>query len=85
MSIFSVWGKGDFGIIRDALTGSKEGIAALVIFTVVLIGIVLIMVRLISHQLSGFYIHVSQEEEEQRLEEEREREKAAAEPTEGAL
>ncbi|MBQ9010478.1 MAG: hypothetical protein IJ088_14295 [Clostridia bacterium] len=63
MSIFSGWEAGDVGRLRDVLTGSPQGLGMLVVLVLILIALVFLMVHIISHQISGFYVRISGEEE----------------------
>ncbi len=64
MSIFSGWEAGDFGRLREVLTESPQGLMMLVVFVLILIALVFLLVQIISHQISGFYVRISGEEEE---------------------
>ena len=64
MSIFSGWNAGDAELLKEALTGSPQGVMMLTVFVLILIALIYILVHIISHQVSNFYIRISQEEEE---------------------
>ena len=69
MSIFSGWDGDSLAALKAALSGSPQGLAALLAMGLVGVAAVLIVGFFVSRQIGGFFAHVQEEEERQRQEE----------------
>ena len=75
MSIFEGWDRETLAELYRIVTGSWGGVAALAVFAIIAVLLIVVVGLYVSHQVSGFYLKIQKEDEEAAREEE-EREKA---------
>ncbi|MCR4707521.1 MAG: hypothetical protein K5746_06200 [Clostridiales bacterium] len=84
MSVFSGWNRESLAALKEALTGSPEGLAAFALVAIAGFFAIGLVVFFASRQIGGFFLKVREDEERARMEEEEE-ERASEEEAERAL
>ena len=79
MSIFSGWNRESLAALKEALTGSPEGLMAFAVVALAGFLAVGLVVFFASRQIGGFFLKVREDDERARMEEEEEAERKRAE------